>query len=73
MTCMVMLHRVGTHINNMRAISRVIDGVPSIIVSEPQLWMLVGAMEHHAGRKLDNAFVTPRIVCLTTKREGTRI
>ena len=28
--------RVGTHINNARAISRVIDGAPSIMVSEQQ-------------------------------------
>lgn len=28
--------RVGTHINNARAISRVIDGVSSIMVSEEQ-------------------------------------
>lgn len=28
-----------------------------------ELWMLAGEQQHPAGRKLDNAFVTPRIVC----------
>lgn len=68
---------VYAHINNASAISHVIDGVPSpppapvfqppppplpIMASEPRTGMLA-AEQHPVGRKLDNAFVTPRIVC----------
>lgn len=62
---------VYTHINNASAISHVIDGlpplphlptIPPIMASEASTGMLA-AEQHPVGRKLDNAFVTPRIVC----------